>query len=227
MRIYGDKVQKTIHQLRKDTDKLCDEHLTKIYIKIKYYVNNYSHMLWPEGLEVILQLFYGCLEKVYANTSKVLKELYGDVEPYSIKDIEDLAYDKDGKTLTERITEYWHKAEERINAKDKLELVILYLFNRYTVILTTETRMVEQGVKKNKKPIPEPSNYGIMVIEGCGGECGTDCLNYNGIYREDDEVPWPPYHPNCTGIAYYDIIDDLDDIHDLDLDDTDLDDLDV
>lgn len=219
------KIRKSIFKIRKDTDKICDDYLTKIYVKIKEYVNNYPEINWDNFKDDILKSCYNCLEEVYAYVSKSLKELYKEVEDFDIKDINDLTYQKDGKTLEDRISEHLKNAKEKLDNKEKLDLVILYILNRITVILVTETRMVEQAVKKNKKPIIKDGYYGILVIDGCGGECDGDCPEYNGIYPEDAEVPTPPYHPNCTGISYYDITNDPDEIEELDLDNTDLDDL--
>lgn len=225
MRIYGNKVRKTIYSIRNEVNKISDDYLTKLYLKLKSYINKYPDIDWKKFNQDILQLYYKCLESVYTDVSKSIKKLYKKVIPYNIKDIMDLTYQKDGKTLEERILEYLNKAKEKLDANEQFDIVILYLLNRYTLILMTETKMVEEAVKKNKKPIVESGTYLIQVIEGCGGDCNSDCLDYNGIYREDDDIPWPPYHPNCSGIAYYDITDDPDDIHDLDLDDTDLNDI--
>lgn len=218
-------IRKSIFKIRKDTDKICDDYLTKIYVKIKEYVNNYPEINWDNFKDDILKSCYNCLEEVYAYVSKSLKELYKEVEDFDIKDINDLTYQKDGKTLEDRISEHLKNAKEKLDNKEKLDLVILYILNRITVILVTETRMVEQAVKKNKKPIIKDGYYGILVIDGCGGDCDGNCLDYNGIYPEDAEVPTPPYHPNCGGIIYYDITNDPDEIEELDLDNTDLDDL--
>lgn len=218
-------IRKSIFKIRKDTDKICDDYLTKIYVKIKEYVNNYPEINWDNFKDDILKSCYNCLEEVYAYVSKSLKELYKEVEDFDIKDINDLTYQKDGKTLEDRISEHLKNAKEKLDNKEKLDLVILYILNRITVILVTETRMVEQAVKKNKKPIIKDGYYGILVIDGCGGDCNGDCPEYNGIYPEDAEIPIPPYHPNCTGISYYDITNDPDEIEELDLDNTDLDDL--
>lgn len=225
MRIYGNKVRKTIYSIRNEVNKISDDYLTKLYLKLKSYINKYPDIDWKKFNQDILQLYYKCLENIYTDVSKSIKKLYKKVIPYNIKDIMDLTYQKDGKTLEERILEYLNKAKEKLDANEQFDIVVLYLLNRYTLILMTETKMVEEAVKKNKKPIVESGTYLIQVIEGCGGDCNSDCLDYNGIYREDDDIPWPPYHPNCSGIAYYDITDDPDDIHDLDLDDTDLNDI--
>lgn len=219
------KIRKAIFKIRKDTDEICDNYLTKIYIQIKKYINNYPEINWDDFKENILKLCYDCLEEVYAYVSKSLKEIYDKVEDFDIEDINDLTYQKDRKTLDDRISEHLKNAKEKLDNKEKPDLVILYLLNRMTLILITETRMVEQTVKRNKKPILKDGYYGILVIDGCGGDCDGNCLDYNGIYPEDAEVPIPPYHPNCGGIIYYDITNDPDEIEELDLDSTDLDDL--
>ena len=219
------KIRKAIFQIRKSTDEICDDYLTKIYITIKKYVNNYPKTHWDDFKEDVLKSCYQCLEEVYVYVSKSLKKIYKKVEEFDIEDINDLTYQKDGKTLEERISQHLTDAKEKLDNKEKKDIVSLYLLNRMTLILVTETRTVEQAIKKNKKPIFENGYYGVLVIDGCGGDCNGICPDYNGIYPEDTEVPEPPYHPNCNGISYYDITDDPDEIEELDLDDTDLDDL--
>lgn len=219
------KIRKAIYKIRNDTDNFCDDYLTSIYVTIKDYVNKYPKTNWDDFKEDILKSCYKCLEEVYSYVSKSLKEVYGKVEDFNIEDIKQLTYQEDGKTLEDRVSQHLDTAKEKLDNKEKNDIVILYLLNRMTLILTTETRTVEQRVKKNKKPIHKPGYYGILVIEGCGGDCNGICPDYNGEYPEDSEVPIPPYHPNCTGISYYDITNDPDIIKDLDLDNTDLDNL--
>lgn len=226
MRIYGDKIKKAIYKLREDITELTDEYLAKIFITIKTYVNHYAdapnkRAFWDNGLNAILNLIYEALTEGYTLTSKTINETYEEVEPFDVKSIKDLTYIEDGKTLEERIRAYWEEAKIRLDQQQDPDQVNKYLLQRYTVILDTEEKVVEQAVKKNKRPQPESGLYTIQVIDGCGGECEHDCLDLNGIYPIDEEIPWPPYHPNCSGIGYYDITDSYDEAEEADLDETD------
>ena len=77
----------------------------------------------------------------------------------------------------------------------------------YDRILFTESRVVESKLKKFKKP----KNASMLIIES-----GCD-LCEGGEYPPDEDIQLPPFHPYCNCIHYYDITDDEDDIHDLDL----------
>lgn len=230
MRIYGDKIKTAIYKLRANIIDLTDEYLEKIFLTIKAYVNHYAdaankQAFWDKGLQAILDLVYEALTEGYTLTSKTINEIYPSVQSFDIKSITDLTYIEDGKTLEERIKAYWTEARIRLDSQQNTDQVNKYLLQRYTVILDTEEKVVEQAVKKNKPPKPESGLYTIQVIDGCGGECEHDCLDLNGIYPIDEDIPWPPYHPNCTGIAYYDITDDIDEAEEADLDESDNEDI--
>ena len=217
-----------IRQLRKHIDDLSDEQLARIYMVMKVYIDAYANQTisqdqWLEGLDEIVDIFYNSFEETYAETSKALSKIYKKVEKFNVDKVDDLIYQKDGKTLNERLAMHWNEAEFKLKAGVSKKDALKTLLYRFTVVLNTESRNIEETVKKHKKPVPEPGQYIIQVIEGCGGDCGVGCTGYNGIFAEDDDVPWPPYHPNCQGIAYYDITDDPDEIEDLGLDEGDLD----
>lgn len=79
-------------------------------------------------------------------------------------------------------------------------------------MLSNETKIIESVVKKNKRPL----NAGIVVIEG-GCTCGDHhCDEFVGEYPIGEEPDWPPYHPWCECIAYYDTIDDWRELEDID-----------
>ena len=223
MRFYGSTIQKKIKQLRQDTVKISDEYLEKLYLRIKFYVNHleeydFSQKFWDKGLQEILNLIYEALENVYKKTSTNLKNTFEEISEYDLENIKDLIYIKDGKTLEDRVTLYWTEAKIRLENQENTNKVNYYLLQRDGIILNTETKNVEEAIIKNRKPIPPEGAYVIQVIEGCGSDCDhEECSEYNGEYPEDEDIPWPPYHPNCTGIGYWDFTDNPDDIEDLDL----------
>lgn len=220
--------RESILKLREDIVKISNKYLEKIYIEIKKTVD--GEQTWEEGYNNIYKLFKKALEEGYAKTSYVIKNLYNKTTPFNINNIMQLAYSRDGITLEERLLKYWNKTKEKVITQTSVgtpewdtDKAKKYLLNRYALILDTEEKNLESAVKKNKQPIPPKGMHAIQVIEGCGGDCHGDCMEYNGIYPVDEDIEWPPYHPGCTGIAYYDLTDDIDEIEDLDLDDIDLD----
>ena len=62
----------------------------------------------------IENLFYEFLEKVYNLVINYLNQIYKKLPDFSVENIFDLAYDIDGKKITERLKEYWDEAAERI-----------------------------------------------------------------------------------------------------------------
>ena len=214
------KIKKGIHQLSKDMDSLVKKHGESIFNLSKDLCVAYIEKS-PKAIDLeknIYDQFYTAFEEAYSITSSSLKNIYNEVLPYDIKKIKDLTYSDDGKTIDDRIQEYFEDAKSKIDENTK-QIVKQRLWYNLHKILNTEIKNISETVKHYKKPVPEDGLYIIQVIEGCGGECSHDCTNYNGIYPEDEEIDWPPYHPNCSGIGYYDYTDDPDEIEELDLED--------
>ena len=225
MHTHDPTIRTRILALRQDANDITNKYSEKLYKKIKFYVihleeHDFSEEFWENGLQEILDLFYRALEEAYKKISISLKDIYQKIKDYDIKDIHDLTYTKDGKTLEDRILLYWAEVKIRLKKQEEdPDQVIRYLLWRYNTILNTEIKTVAENLKKHKKPIVSGEIYCIQVIEGCGDNCDSNCLEYNGEYPEDEDIPWPPYHPNCNGIGYYDLTDNPDDIKDLELDD--------
>lgn len=200
-----------IKELRKDIDEILEEYLQKIVKIIIQAIKNYPTG-WDNYYKEIEDLFYEFLEKVYNLVINYLNQIYKDLPDFSVEDVFDLAYDIDGKKITERLREYWDEAasrteEESANNIDNHINVQNYLINMYDRILFTESRVVESKIKEFKKP----TNASMLIIEsGC-----EHCIG--GEYPPDEDVQLPPFHPNCNCTYYYEITDDEDDINDLDL----------
>ena len=211
--------RKEILQLRKENNAIIDKYLEKIYSKIKYAINQYEnesdpHKFWEEQLKVIKDLIYECFTKIYSNTSKKLKQIFGQVKEFDVKNIKDLTFNEDGKDLDERIEFYWKQAEECLKAKEiDNQAIKTTLLTKLARIVETDGKVVEETIKKHKQPILLPGQYLIVEVSGCG--CGM-----GGTYPADD-YPMPPFHPNCPASAEPIITDDPDDIDDLDLEEED------
>ena len=215
------KIKKGIHQLNKNIDSIVKKHGELIFELstdlCKAYIEKSTEVI-ADLEKTIYDQFYVAFEEAYSITSSSLKNIYNEILPYDIKKIKDLTYSEDGKTVDDRIQEYFEDAKSKID-KNTEQIVKQRLRYNLHRILNTEIKNISETVKRNKKPIPEDGLYVIQVIEGCGNDCGHDCIDHNGIYPEDEEIDWPPYHPNCTGIGYYDYTDDPDEIEELNLED--------
>ena len=199
-----------IKKLRKDIDKLIDKYLQKITSIILKAIKNYPSD-WNIHYKKIENLFYDFLTEIYNIVNKYLKYIYNDLPEFDVKDIFDLAYDIDGKKITDRLKEYWDEVASRIEDEETTVDVSHYLINMYDRILFTESRVVESKLIEAKKP----NNASLLVIEAGCEKCS------GGEYPPGENVDLPPFHPNCNCIHYYEIANE-DDVHDLDLEEDEL-----
>ena len=164
-------------------------------------------------LDKTQQLFYDSLTQTYSTTSSELKQIYSRTRNFEIKNIISLTYNKDKKTLNERITEHWDKASEY---SDKTTMQT-YLIDKYDGLLRNETQIVKNAVMLNK--VGKLSQ--LAIVENSGGDCDGNCAEYAGEWPIDELIP-PPYHPNCCCQVYYDDTDNEDDMEDLELENNDI-----
>lgn len=165
-------------------------------------------------LDKIQQLFYDSLTQTYSITSNELKQIYSRTKDFEVSDILSLTYNKDNKTLNERIADHWHKAA---SYTDK-QAMRVYLIDKYDRLLRNETQIIKNTVMQNK--VGKLSQ--LVIIENSGGDCDGGCAEYAGEWPVDEAI-LPPYHPNCCCQAYYDDTDNEDDIKDLELENDDID----
>ena len=217
-------IKQDIMIMRKEIDKSREIYFEKIVNVILTNVKNYNSNNWDKSLNTIVDLFYDSLTDTYSITSKYLKQIYKKLPDFSITNIFDLTYSKDGKTIEERLSEYWAEGKRRLSQRtfnkdddtlghvDNIDDVAEYLIKKYDRCHLTETRIIEAKLKENKKPL----NAEMLVIES-----GCDICQ-GGEYAADENVDLPPYHPNCQCTYYWIVTDDEDDINDLDLEEDDL-----
>lgn len=65
--------------------------------------------------------------------------------------------------------------------------------------MRTEVSYLENAIKRKKISI----SADVMVIEGACNYNGI-CDKYVGVYAINENLDFPPYHPNCTCICYPD-----------------------
>ena len=205
-----------IHKLREEIDSIREQDFEKIVSFILKALKEYqsNKMSWDNLYPEIENLFYKSFEGVYKSMNLGLEAIYKQLKEFSIEDISDLTYHLDGKTIEQRLKEYWNESKKRLDNQENPEDVKTYLINKYDRILNTETRIIESRIKNYRKPL----NAAMLIVEHSSG-C-PDCPG--GEYAADENVDLPPFHPNCQCCYYYVVTDDEDDIHDLDLEVDDL-----
>lgn len=207
---YGEKHKALKKKISIEKEKYIEEIGVIVYKVIKKYKN--TNILEVEPLEDIINLVWEFLAKVYGITSYELKQIYKEVPEFSIENLQDFLYNKDSKTLEDRIEEYYYEIPNNISIASNIADNILITAEKFLyhidLTMTTEAQNIETAVKKNKIPL----SAGMLIIEaGCGDLC------QGGEYAIDENVDLPPFHPNCQCVWYYDETDDEDDVHDLDL----------
>lgn len=193
-----------IRKLSEENWQIALEYLNNILAELFSAINNkmpYSEEL----LQYILDLIYKCLEEIYSNTASKLDILYKDLKSFEITNLFDLTYQKDGKTIEERVEEYLQEVFQIKNPIDAKQLISFKFYR----LMRTEVSHLETMIKKNKISI----SANVMVIEG-SCNCNGICDQYIGVYAINENIEYPPYHPNCTCINYYDQTDNIDDIED-------------
>lgn len=204
-------IRQKIHELREEIDLIREQDFEKIVSFILKALKEYQNnaMSWDNLYFEIEDLFYKSFEDICKFMNIGLERIYKQLREFSVEDISDLTYHLDGKTLEERLKEYWNESKKRLDNKENPEDVKTYLINKYDRILNTETRIIESRIKNYRKPL----NASMLIIKH-SSDC-PDCLG--GEYPADESVDLPPFHPNCQCCYYYDVTDDEDDINDLDL----------
>ena len=176
----------------KETDIV--EEITKLIID---FYNNESQD-WDNLFASIVDFMYISLKQTYKITINESKEIYpgidkGNLDKITKKDIDNYTYNKDKKTLKERIKQYILLAKDNKIQKDSL------IFKEVR-ILDNETLVVFHKLLKDKI-LNSEIEYGMIVA---GGGCNRDCCHKSGeeiIPIED--IDEPPYHPNCTCEVIY------------------------
>ena len=210
------KHQKIKDKLEKATEvlnKKIDSELEAIIKIILSWIANDEKINTEDHQADLIDLFYKALENLYSEINIELGKIYKKVAPFNLKDITDLTFQEDGKTLDERITKYLDDLEEKRSENIPIISLKNYAQNMFQRLLINETNYLRNKIMFNKVA-PRAT---IKVIEGTGAADDELCSEYIGEYPADEDVPEPPYHTNCECFLYYVETDDEDDIHDLDL----------
>lgn len=190
-----EEVRKANKDLEKSNKKIADEHMEEVYKVVNK--NLGVERQAQSAVQDIIDIFYDNMEQVFKNTSHKLYKIYPKAKDYKVEDIFSITYDKDGKTIEERIKVYWKDALDYLKTED-FDIVKNQLIDKYYRLMINETAIVERVIKQHKvKPIVE-----YLAIEGCG-LCCKHCAGISGEYHADEIIDLPPYHPGCTCFHYY------------------------
>lgn len=208
------KHQKIKDKLEKATDvlnKKIDSELENI-IKILFsWIAEGEKINTKDHRTTLINLFYNSLEEIYSEINVELGKIYKKVAPFNLKNITDLTFQADGKTLDERISKYLDDLEEKRISGDFQDDMKNFGTNMYFRLLNNESRYLFTHLMEMKiKPVAS-----LLVIET--GICDDLCGEWNGEYPAGENIPLPPYHTNCQCSAYYIETDDEDDVNDLEL----------
>ena len=202
-----DKLKKTVEVL----NKKIDSELEAIIKIIFSWIVSDEKINTKEHQTILISLFYKALENLYSEINIELGKIYKKVAPFNLKNIIDLTFQEDGKTLDERIIKYLDDLEEKRLSGDLPDNLKNFSVNMYSRLLNNESKYLFTHLMEMKiKPVAS-----ILVIEA--GTCDDLCGEWNGEYPADEAIPLPPYHTNCQCSAYYIETDDEDDVNDLDL----------
>lgn len=202
-----DKLEKAIEALNKEID-LELEAIIKIIFS---WIANDEKINTEDHQVDLIDLFYKALENLYSEINIELGKIYKKVAPFNLKNIIDLTFQEDGKTLDERIIKYLDDLEEKRLSGDLPDNLKNFSVNMYSRLLNNESKYLFTHLMEMKiKPVAS-----ILVIEA--GACDDLCSEWSGEYPADEAIPLPPYHTNCQCSAYYIETDDEDDVNDLDL----------
>lgn len=193
IRMSKDEVRKANKNISNSNKKITEKSLEKISTIIN---KKFGKTPFPQELE---ETFYDNLEKIFKNTTDMLYHIYPKAKDYKVKDLFSITYDEDGKTTEERMRKYWKDGEQRLRNSSPIKIEKIRLLGLFKQLLENESAIVERVIKQEKvQPIAE-----YVCIEG-GCACNSEkCNAYIGDWPADEDIPLPPYHPNCECSYFY------------------------
>ena len=200
-------------KLDNEINNLFEDYFEDITTKLFYLFNNIDNLTDDNIEEIqnnIIDLIYSYIEEIYNITLKAIKRMYKKVNK-NINTNNLHPYNKDGKTLENRISEWINNFitglnQGSLNIKNSSVNVI-------ERILKSEGQTAKNQILKEKV-----GTLAEFVVIESNSEDG--CGEYDGEYPIM-EIPegGPPFHPNCQCNMYYDYTDQEDEIEDLELED--------
>lgn len=223
MKLTRSQIQKILDALKELThiiqSTIIDKKIEKIAEIILQWYKNPIEEKYQQFEDDLVNAILECNEQVYALTSEEIKKIYKI--PISLPLSKIVTFEKDGKTLRDRIRRWFCPKQITLNDEEIYWIIEQdnpdYLENKIsaigkiTQIVENEANYQKQTVMYDK--LHELCDFVILP----GGECDEGCPE--GIFPIDEFSDYPPYHTNCTCIPIYDITDEWDEIEELGLED--------
>lgn len=189
------------NKMRKKITDTKDDYLEIAFKYIKNYFNipkeKWNWETFSKGIEDII---YQSLTDTYSITIEEVKKIYNIkfTEVVNRETIEELTYSKDGKSLSERLESHFNEAKNRENSA-------IYFFNRFALIMNTETLYASNHVIHGKL-----KKYATHIEVIGSPECQEMEEGFCEYYISRGKMPieeldeLPPYHPDCEcEVIYY------------------------
>ena len=158
---------------------------------------------WAEIETQLTNKIYDSLTTTLSHSLSLVKEAY------LIKDeklnVKDLIWQKDGKTIEDRIENYCNEISELIELSEdpnEQSLKNLFIYN-LTRLLNTETMSL------HNKAVYQLVKNKVLYVEiwnednECDDHCGCDVYFNRGKFLVKDLSELPPYHPDCECYPVY------------------------
>ena len=206
-------LRKEYNKLNNEIDNLIGDYLEDITTELFYLFNNIDNLSDDDIEEIqnnIIDLIYSYIEEIYTITLKAIKIIYKKVNK-NIDTSNLHPYNKDGKTLEDRIPEWINNFIVGLNQESSnIKNSSINVIER---ILKSEGQTAKNQILKEK--VGTLAEFAVIESNSDDG-----CGDYDGEYPIM-EIPedGPPFHPNCQCNIYYDYTNQEDEVEDLELED--------
>jgi hypothetical protein len=175
---YEDKIASQIVSAIRKSQNADEKHLTEI---------------WDNAREKIIDLIYQMLEAIYALIIKFVKDCYPEADASKKMDIKSLTWQKDGKTIEQRVKIYCDYACEVLKMDNDADLRDRLLHNFIRIIETEDITILNQILLRR---VAKAYPYASISNGSC------ECCDDNGDIKPVEDIEqWPPLHPMCACVA--------------------------
>ena len=175
---YEDKIASKIVSAIRKSQNADEKQLTEI---------------WDTVREKIIDLIYQMLEAIYSLIIKFVKDCYPEADASKKMDLKSLTWQKDGKTIEQRVKIYCDYACEVLKMDNDVDLRDRLLHNFIRIIETEDITILNQILLRR---VAKAYPYASISNGSC--EC---CDNNGDIKPVKDIDRWPPLHPMCACVA--------------------------
>ena len=149
--------------------------------------------VWNEAADKIIDLIYELLERVYRLIFKFIKEVYPKAKIPNRIDIKSLTWQKDGKTIEDRVRLYCAYACEILKVNKNISNLRDRLIHDFIRIIETEDIVIFNQILR--KRVAEYYPY----VQISNGSC--ECCGPREIELEKNVSEWPPFNQMCKCVV--------------------------